>query len=151
MPRLAAAVTAFLLIPAAVLGAEERATTKEAELMVHRAVDFLNKNGKETAASVFNDPKGIFTYRDLYIAVLDGKGTTVAHGAKKELIGKSMWNAKDVDGRYFAREMVQRSAASGKGWYEYKFNNPATGKVEAKVAYFERVGDLTVLCGAYRP
>ena len=151
MSRLGAALTAFLLITGAALGAEERATTKDAELMVHKAVEFLKKSGREAAVPVFNDPKGAFTYRDLYIAVLDAKGTTVAHGAKKELLGKGMWNAKDVDGKYFARDMVQQAAANGKGWYEYKFQNPATGNVEQKVAYFERVGDLTVLCGAYRP
>lgn len=151
MSRLAAVIAAFLLIPVSALGADERATTKDAELMVHKAVEFLNTSGREAAVPVFNDPKGKFTYRDLYIAVLDAKGTTVAHGAKKELIGKSMWGAQDVDGKYFARDMVQQSAASGKGWYEYKFQNPATGKIEQKVAYFERVGDLTVLCGAYRP
>lgn len=151
MPRLVAAALAFLLMPAAALAAEDRATTKDAELMVHKAVEFLKQGGKENAFPVFSDPKGRFTYRDLYIVVLDPKATVVAHGTKKELIGKSFWNVKDEDGKFFSREMVQQSAAGGKGWEEYKFQNPATGKVEAKVAYFERVGDLTVLCGAYRP
>ncbi len=42
------------------------------------------------------------------------------------------------------------STYQGKGWTEYKFQNPATGKVEQKVAYAERVGDVVVLCGAYK-
>ncbi len=149
MNRLAAAALA-LLLPAAALGADERATTKEAEMMVHKAVDFLKKEGKEKALPVFSDPKGAFTYRDLYIVVLDPKAVVLAHGAKKELIGKDNWNLKDPDGKLFAREMVQMAESKGKGWTEYKFQNPASGKVEQKVAYVERVGDLTVLCGAYR-
>jgi cytochrome c len=150
MKRIAAVVAAALL-PALALAEGERASTKEAEMMVHKAVQFLNHEGKEKAFPVFSDPKGPFTYRDLYIVVLDPKSVVLAHGVSKERIGKDFWNAKDADGKFFSREMVQVAAAQGKGWSEYKFQNPATGKVEQKVAYFERVGDLTVLCGAYKP
>jgi hypothetical protein len=145
-----AALALALLLPAAVRG-EERATPKDAELMVHRAVAFLNKEGREKALPVFNDPKGPFAYRDLYVVVLDANSVVLANGARKELVGKNMWDAKDADGKFFSREMVLGAQANGKGWSEYRFLNPATGKVEHKVAYYERVGDLTVLCGAYRP
>jgi hypothetical protein len=36
------------------------------------------------------------------------------------------------------------------GWQQYTFMNPATQAVEEKVAYFERVDDGIVSCGAYR-
>lgn len=150
MPRFAAAALLALLLPAAAVHAQERATTKEAEMMVHKAVEYLKKEGPEKALPVFSDPKGPFTYRDLYIVVLDPKSIVLAHGTKKELIGKDNWNSKDADGKFFSRAMVEMSAAQQKGWHEYKFQNPATGKVEQKIAYFERVGELTVLCGAYR-
>jgi hypothetical protein len=150
MRSIVAALALTLLLPATVRG-EERATTKDAELMVHRAVEFLKKEGREKALPIFNDPKGPFTYRDLYVVVLDAKSVVLANGARKELVGKSMWDAKDADGKFFSRDMVQGAEARGKGWSEYKFLNPVTGKVEQKVAYYERVGDLTVLCGAYRP
>jgi hypothetical protein len=35
------------------------------------------------------------------------------------------------------------------GWTRFKFRNPATGKVEPKKAYTERVGDVLVGSGAY--
>ena len=149
MKRLIALALAALLPALAI--ADERATTKEAELLVHRAVDFLKKEGKEKAFAVFNDPKGAFTYRDLYIVALDQKSTVLAHGTKKELIGKNNWDSKDADGKYFSRASVELAMAQGKGWNEYKFENPATHKVENKVAYVERVDDVILLCGAYRP
>jgi cytochrome c len=144
------ALAIAVLLPAFAL-AEDRATTKDAELLVHRAVDFLKKEGKEKALPVFSDPKGPFTYRDLYIVALDPKSVVLAHGTKKDLIGKNNWNAKDADGKFFSRESVEIAMKQGKGWNEYKFQNPATGKVENKVAYVERVDDVIVLCGAYKP
>ena len=111
------------LLPALAI-ADERATTKEAELLVHRAVEFLKKEGKEKAFAVFNDPKGAFTYRDLYIVALDPKSVVLAHGTKKELIGKNHWDAKDADGKLFSRASVELAMAQGRGSNEYRVGEP---------------------------
>jgi signal transduction histidine kinase len=149
MRKLAALAALTLLVPVA-SRAEEYATTKDAALMVRHAVAFLKKEGKEKAFAEFNDPKGRFTYRDLYIMVYDLNGKCVSHGAKKERIGKDFLEEKDVDGKQFVKERVEIAKRNGKGWQEYKFQNPLTKRVEQKVAYFERVGDVIVLCGAYK-
>jgi signal transduction histidine kinase len=149
MRSLVAALALALLVPAAAR-AEEVATTKEAELMVHQAVAFLKKEGKAKALEVFSDPKGRFTYRDLYIMAYDMDGKCLAHGAKKERIGKNLLEEKDVDGKQFVKERLQIARDHGKGWQEYKFQNPVSKQVEQKVAYFERVGDVVVVCGAYK-
>jgi signal transduction histidine kinase len=128
----------------------DRATTKEAERMVHSAIDYLKKNGKEKALEAFSDPKGPFTYRDLYVAVYDMTGKCVAHGAKKDRIGKDMIDDKDADGKLFVRERLEIAKKQGKGWQEYKFQNPTNKKVEQKVAYIERFEDLVLICGAYK-
>jgi signal transduction histidine kinase len=130
--------------------AQDRATTKDAELMVHHAVALLKKVGPEKAFAAFEDPKGGFTYRDLYIMVYDLNGKCVSHGAKRERIGKSFLEEKDADGKQFVKERVKIAKEHGKGWQEYKFDNPVTKKVEQKVAYLERVGELIVMCGAYK-
>ena len=149
MRKLAAAALVALL-PLAAVAEEEYATTKDAELMVHQAVALLKKEGKEKAFAVFSDPKGPFTYRDLYVMVYDLNGVCVAHGAKKERIGKNLLEEKDVDGKQFVKERIAIAKQHGKGWQEYKFMNPVTKKVELKIAYLERVGDVVVLCGAYK-
>jgi signal transduction histidine kinase len=149
MKKLLAAAL-FLSLPLGAL-AQERASTKEAEAMVHRAVEFLNKEGKEKAFATFSDPKGAFTYRDLYIMVYDLEGKCLAHGAKKERVGKNLLEEKDADGKQFVKERVEIARKAGKGWQEYKFANPATKAVEHKVAYLEKVGDVIVVCGAYKP
>ncbi|MFO0582234.1 MAG: cache domain-containing protein [Anaeromyxobacter sp.] len=144
-------VAALVLCLPLFAAAQERATTKEAEAMVHRAVEYLNKEGKEKAFATFSDPKGAFTFRDLYIMVYDLDGKCVAHGAKKERIGKNLLEEKDADGKLFVKERVELAKKAGKGWQEYKFMNPATKQVEHKVAYLEKVGDVIVVCGAYKP
>jgi signal transduction histidine kinase len=145
-----AALLLCLAIPT-LSGAEERALPRDAESLVHRAVGFLRAEGKDKALAVFSDPKGQFTYRDLYIVVYDLQGKCLAHGAKKERIGKSFLAEKDADGKLFVQERVQLAKEKGKGWQEYKFENPTSKKVETKVAYMERVDDFVVLAGAYKP
>ncbi|HET7824068.1 MAG TPA: cache domain-containing protein [Anaeromyxobacter sp.] len=144
-----ALAAAVLLLPALTL-ADDYATTKDAELMVHRAVQFLRKEGREKALAAFSDPQGKFTYRDLYIMVYDVNGKCVAHGQKKERIGKNLLDDKDAGGKAFVRERIEIAKKHGKGWQDYKFQNPVTGKVELKTSYFEREGDLIVGCGAYK-
>ena len=146
------AITLALLVALAAppAGAQEYATTKDAELLVHRAVAFLKSEGQEKAFAVFNDPKGQFTYRDLYVAVYDLTGRCVAHGQKKERVGKMFIDDKDPDGKAFIRERIEIVMKHGKGWQEYKFMNPVSKLVEQKVAYFERAGDVIVMAGAYK-
>jgi signal transduction histidine kinase len=134
--------------------AEERvqATTKQAEMMVRKAIGYLEKEGKEKALAAFNDPKGPFTYLDLYILALDLEGTVVAHGRNQKLLGQNDVNRKDAQGNYhFARRMLELGKTQGKGWVEYEFENPQSHQVETKVAYVERAGDLIVVCGVYKP
>ena len=145
-----ASVLAAVLAVSAVAAEEQRASTKEAELLVRKAVEYLKKNGKEKAFAAFNDPVGPFTLRDLYIAAYDLDGKCVAHGQKKDRIGKNMLADKDPDGKPFVAERVKLAKEKGKGWQEYKFMNPATGQIEQKVAYFELVDDVILVCGAYR-
>jgi signal transduction histidine kinase len=148
--RTLVALTALVLFVPLAARAEEYATTKDAALMVRHAVAFLKKEGKQKAFAEFDNPKGRFTYRDLYIMVYDLNGKCVSHGAKKERIGKDFLEEKDVDGKQFVKERVEIAKRNGKGWQEYKFQNPLTKQVEQKVAYFERVDDVIVLCGAYK-
>ncbi len=151
MRKLIALVALTFLAAPALAQNTERATTKDAERLVHKAVELLKKDGREKAFEVFSDPNGPFTYRDLYIYVLDTNGVMRAHGRKKELIGKNQMENKDAKGRFFTREAIEVAKSKGAGWSEYLFENPATGKVETKVAYVELVDDLVVGCGAFKP
>ncbi|HET6413043.1 MAG TPA: cache domain-containing protein [Anaeromyxobacter sp.] len=148
--RLLLASVLLVALAGGAAAADERATTKEAELLVKKAIDYYQKNGKDKAFAAFSDPQGPFVFRDLYIAAYDLNGKCVAHGQKKERIGKNLLADKDPDGKAFVAERIEVAKEKGSGWQEYKFMNPATKQVEQKVAYFERVDDFVIACGAYR-
>jgi cytochrome c len=150
MRHLPAALALLAVLAAPALAEDERASTKEAELLVRKAVAYLKTNGKEKAFDVFSDSKGVFAYRDLYVTAYGLDGKCLAHGQKKERVGKNFLADKDADGKAFVAERLAMAKEKGSGWQEYKFLNPVTQQVEQKVAYFEKVDDVVISCGAYR-
>ena len=125
-------------------------TPDEAKAMVEKAVKLIQAEGKDKAFAQINDPAGPFVDRDLYVFVLNLEGTTVAHGVNKALIGKSLVNLKDADGKPFIQEMIEMGKAGKVGWVDYKWTNPQTKKVEAKSSYLMKVGDVIVGVGIYK-
>ena len=137
--------TALLLAPA--VWAAGQATPDDAKAMATKAAAYLKSAGPEKAFPEF-DAKDNSTWhdRDLYVTVEDDKGVMVAHGTNPGLIGKSMLNLKDVEGKPFNQEI---QAIKDTGWVDFKWQNPLTKAVEAKAAYEVRVGDYIVGVGAY--
>lgn len=130
--------------------AQERGTADQATAMVRKAVDYLKANGREKAFAAFNDPKGQFRDRDLYIMVYDMKGFNVAHGMNPKLIGKDLMQLRDANGTLMIKEFVEVAKNKGSGWINYQWPNPVTAVVEAKSTYVEKYEDLIVGCGIYK-
>src|SRR6476620_9920595 len=139
-----ALAAALLLAPAAL--AAGLATPDEAKAMAIKAAAFLNSEGPEKAFPAFSAKDGMWHDRDLYVTVQDSKGVMVAHGTNGGLIGKSVIDLKDVDGKPFNRDVQAIKEAA---WIDYKWQNPATKAVEAKTSYQVRVGEYIVGVGAY--
>ena len=74
-----------------------------------------------------------------------------AHAARKELVGQSLWEFRDQDGVYPARNTVEIAKTKGNGWTDYRWTIPKTNLVESKSTYVERVGDhYAVGVGIYK-
>jgi cytochrome c len=146
----------FIFAALAVIGlqfgamAANNGSADEAKAMVEKAVKLIQAEGKDKAFAQINDPAGPFIDRDLYVFVLNMEGTTVAHGVNKALIGKSLINLKDADGRPFIQEMIEMGKAGKSGWVDYKWANPQTKKVEPKSSYMMKAGDVVVGVGIYK-
>ena len=147
-PMLAAVAALVPMI--GVAAAEERATAADAEAMVKKAVAFLKSNGPDKAFPEFNDRKGQFVDRDVYIVVYGLDGVVRAHGGNAKLVGKDMLDAQDTDGKFFVKERVELAKSQGSYWQDYKFSNPVDKKVEPKHMYCERVDDAAVCGGVYK-
>jgi signal transduction histidine kinase len=130
----------------AAAGAQERASPEEAKAMAIKAADYLKANGPEKAFAAFKAPDGGFRDRDLYVVVQDNKGNMAFHPLNPALIGKSMLDLKDVDGKPFNREV---QAVKEAGWVDYKWMDPQTKQVGPKTSYVVHTGDYFVQVGAY--
>ena len=135
----------------ATTAAAKQGSSREAEAMVKRAVALVASVGSEAAFAEINNPTGPFVDGDLYLFVIDTKGTTLAHGFNKQLIGKNMLELRDPRGRFFIKEFIALAETKGQGWVDYEFTNPLTKKIEKKSTFVEKHGDLILGCGIYKP
>ena len=74
----------------------------------------------------------------------------LAHGANAALIGKTLIDLKDTDGKQFMKELVDKAKSSSSGSVDYKWTNPTSKMVEAKTVFFQKIGDVVLVCGAYK-
>lgn len=126
------------------------ATKEEAVAMVKKGVAFIKANGTEKGYAAISAKGGQFSDRDLYLVVYGLDGKCHAHGANAKQIGKDLIDLTDIDGKYFVKERVALVSAKPAGaWQEYKFTNPVSKKVEAKVMYCEKLGETAVCGGVY--
>jgi len=119
-----------------------------AKAMVKKAAAFMKANGEAKTLEEINDLKGQFVKGELYLFAIDLQGHMIAHGANPKLVGKSMIDFKDADGKYFIQEFI-RVARKGDGWVDYKWVNPVTRKTEPKSTYVEEIGNVIIACGIY--
>jgi uncharacterized protein len=116
-------------------------TREDAVAMIKRVQEEFKKEGAQATFAAITDQAREFRDRDLYVYVLDYNCVVQAHGANKALVGKSLWEFRDQDGIYPARNTVEIARTKGSGWTDYRWTNPKTNMVEAKSTYVERLGD----------
>ena len=142
---LAFAVAVLLAVGAAAAG---KGTPAQAQALLAKAVATVEKDGAATALAKFNDTKGGFQDRDLYIFCMDSSNKITAH-PDAALRGTDVATMKDSTGKEFGKEMVA-AAPKGGGTVEYMWKNPVSGKVEPKVSYLKKAGDQNCGVGAYK-
>jgi len=137
-----------LLLAALPLRAADVGTADEAKALAEKAAALVVSEGPEKAFAQFND-KAVATFhdRDLYVFVLDAQGVVAAQGNNTSLIGKSVINLRDVDGKAFIQEFI---SVKQPGWIEYKWLNPQTRAVDAKASYVIPVQGYYLGVGVYR-
>lgn len=127
--------------------AQERGTPEEAKALVEMGLVRLKEVGNEKAFAEFMLKDGKWRTKDLYIFVVKFDGTVIAHD-NKGMIGRSLIEVKDQDGKYFAREMTDIAKSKGAGWIEYKFTEPNTQRIVPKISYVARIPGQELILGA---
>jgi cytochrome c len=130
-----------------VVFAGDKATTAEAQALLDKAVKMVETEGSTKAIAAFNDPKGGFVDRDLYVFCYGPDGKITAH-RDPALVGNPIAGVKDADGKEIGKEMAALGTKGGS--LEYKWKNPVSNKVETKVSYLKKAGDQVCGVGAYK-
>jgi len=155
MPKtiLKSCLSGLLMLTACLMAhAGERATPREARALFDRAVKYLQTNGQEQAWSAFNDKKGPFVKKDLYVYVIDRQGVYVANGAAPDsLIGLKVLDTVDAAGEPLFREMIAVTEKQDEAAIRYVWLNRKSNHVEPKVAWVHREGEYILGVGYYAP
>ena len=148
MKRIATLVALCLALPAA--GAAEP-NEKDVVAMAERGAAFIKAHGKEAMIKkvAAKDPE--FIQGSLYVDMRDlHTGIVLAHPVNASIVGKDLLDVPDANGKRYRREIIELAQKSGKGWVDYQYKNPASGKIEAKTTYILRVGDVVLEAGIYK-
>ncbi len=152
MRWLGAAAACLLCATGAHATDRTRATPREAQALFERAVKFLDANGPDRAFAAFDDRKGPFVYKDLYVFVIDMQGEYRANGASPEtLVGLNVLETTDAAGTPLFRNMIGVVRERSEGKVHYVWLNRRTNKVEPKVTFLHRSGDYVLGVGYYVP
>jgi cytochrome c len=126
------------------------ATKDDAVAMVKKTVAAIKADGPQKAYAEI-DKGGPFVNGEVYAVVQTFDAVVLAHATNSKLIGKNLSDAQDVDGKYFSKDMGNLGRTKASFWYEYKFVNPETKKIQPKEMYCETVSESIVCAGIYKP
>ncbi len=142
-------VAAMTLLVGATL-AFAASTKEDAVAMVKNAVNVIKTQGPEKAYAEFNNG-GQYAKGELYVMVRTLDGVVLAHATNPKLVGKNLIDQHDVDGKYFSRDLGELGRKQASFWYDFKFVNPETKKIQTKDMYCESLNQTIVCTGVYRP
>ncbi|MBB4862296.1 cytochrome c [Pseudomonas nitritireducens] len=123
---------------------------QRAKALLTKAVTAYQQDGDQAFAAFSR--QGEFVDGDLYVFVVDSKGTMLASGGPSVvLIGRDVSSTLDPSlQKQFS--MALNSPETGKVQQaDYRWKNWADGKVERKHVYYQRVGDRFLAVGYYIP
>jgi signal transduction histidine kinase len=146
-PATAALCLSFAFAPALA----NEPTEKDAIAMAERGVAFVKAKGKQEMIKRISAKDPDFCQGELYLGMRDVKtGVMLAHPYNASIVGKDLTDVPDANGKKYRREIIDVAAAKGKGWVDYQYKNPKSGKIEPKTTYVLKVDDIVLEAGIYK-
>ena len=126
-------------------------TEKDAIAMAERGAALMKSKGKAEMMKKINAKDPDFVQGELYVDMRDIKtGIVLAHPYNPSIVGKDLTDVPDANGKKYRREIIELAAAKCKGWVDYQYKNPTSGKIEPKTTYILRVDDVVLEAGIYK-
>jgi signal transduction histidine kinase len=150
--KLIATATALCLgLACSTVLANNDPTEKDAIARAERGAAFMKAKGKDELMKRITAKDPDFSQGELYIDMRDIKtGVVLAHPHNPSIVGKDLVDVPDANGKKYRREIINLAAAKGKGWVDYMYKNPTTGKIEPKTTYILLVDGVVLEAGIYK-
>jgi len=75
-----------------------------------------------------------------YFFVIDEQGRFIVHPERPDFIGTNQMNLQSEDGKFFIKEMIERSKTETQGFIAYQWEKPhQKGVIGEKLTYFRRI------------
>lgn len=145
-------ITASLLcLSVAGAHAATEPTEKDAIAMAERGAAFIKKHGKAEMMKRVTAKDPDFVQGSLYVDMRDiNTGRVLAHPYNQSIVDKDLIDVPDANGKPYRREIINLARKDGKGWVEYLYKNPTSGKIEEKTTYILKVEDVVLEAGIYK-
>ena len=141
----------LLFAQAGLAGAAVEPTEKDAIAMAERGAAFIKAHGEKEMMKKLSAKDSEFVQGELYVDMRDIKtGIVLAHPINPSIVGKDLTDVPDANGKKYRREIIELAQKQGKGWVDYQYKNPVSGKIEPKTTYILRVNDVVLEAGIYK-
>lgn len=119
------------------------------EDVVNRAAMLVQEKGKD-AFGQLRDKKGPFVFMDTYVFVDNPEGVELVNGAQPGIEGKNLINEKDVNGKFFQREIIEAATKKNGAWVDYFWYKPGQNEPAHKQTFVKKVqhGNESFVIGA---
>jgi hypothetical protein len=148
-------LTVFTIIALTTICADALADDKSSECLelAEKAEAFVMEKGVAYAAKVFSASKGPFINGEMYVFVCSMDNKLLAHPYKREMVGQSVNDLKDVKGKPIFKEFQKVAEQSGAGWVNYWWKKPGEQQEFPKTTYIKRLPahNIYVGVGYYKP
>ena len=126
-------------------------TREDAIAMAERGAAVIKAKGIEELKKRLANKDPEFLQGELYIDMRDVKtGVVLAHPVNPSIVGKDLVDVPDANGKKYRREIIEKAARHGKGWVDYMYRNPVSGKIEPKTTYILLVDGVVLEAGIYK-
>jgi cytochrome c len=150
MKRLLSASLLCLLASSALANAADPGE-KDAIAMAERGAAIMKASSKEELIKKITAKDPELVQGSLYVDMRDiNTGIVLAHPLNPSIVGKDLLDVPDANGKHYRRDIIELAKKSGKGWVDYQYKNPTTGKIEPKTTYILRVNDVVLEAGIYK-
>ena len=151
MNKLLTATALSLAVAAGSAFAATEPTREDAIAMTERGAALIKAKGKQEMDNMINARHPDYVQGSLYIDMRDlYTGIVIAHPINSSIVGKDLTDVPDASGKKYRREIIELAQKSGKGWVDYQYKNPTSGKIEPKTTFIQRVDDVVLEVGIYK-